>query len=194
MTRVAIFDYGVGNIFSLRHSLERAGAQVDVIADFDESNIYSGLLLPGVGHFDPAVRSIGSCDGFTEYVNGMPVLGICLGMEIFFESSQEGSEPGLGVMSGDVAVLPPAMKVPHMGWNSIEMVRPCRLLDGVDDGSWVYFVHSYMARPNPAGCGGCRVRLRHQRSGRGGAGQPVRDAVPSGKVGHRGAADDKQLS
>ncbi len=151
MTRVAIFDYGVGNIFSLRHSLERAGAQVDVIADFDESNIYSGLLLPGVGHFDPAVRSIGSCDGFTEYVNGMPVLGICLGMEIFFESSQEGSEPGLGVMSGDVAVLPPAMKVPHMGWNSIEMVRPCRLLDGVDDGSWVYFVHSYMARPNPAG-------------------------------------------
>ena len=150
MTRVAIFDYGVGNIFSLRHSLERAGAQVDVIADFDESNIYSGLLLPGVGHFDPAVRSIGSCDGFTEYVNGMPVLGICLGMEIFFESSQEGSEPGLGVISGDVAVLPPAMKVPHMGWNSIEMVRPCRLLDGVDDGSWVYFVHSYMARPNPA--------------------------------------------
>lgn len=150
MTRVAIFDYGAGNIFSLRHSLERAGAQVDVIADFDGSNIYSGLLLPGVGHFDPAVRSIGSCDGFTEYVNGMPVLGICLGMEIFFEASQEGSEPGLGVMSGDVAVLPPAMKVPHMGWNSIEMVRPCRLLDGVEGGSWVYFVHSYMARPNPA--------------------------------------------
>ena len=150
MTRVAIFDYGVGNIFSLRHSLERAGAQVDVIADFDESNIYSGLLLPGVGHFDPAVRSIGSYDGFAEYVNGIPVLGICLGMEIFFEASQEGSEPGLGVISGDVAVLPPAMKVPHMGWNSIEMVRPCRLLDGVDDGSWVYFVHSYMARPNSA--------------------------------------------
>lgn len=152
MTRVAIFDYGAGNIFSLRHSLERAGAQVDVIADFEEPNTYAGLLLPGVGHFDPAVRSIGSGDGFAKYVDGMPVLGICLGMEIFFEASQEGDEPGLGVMGGDVAVLPPSMKVPHMGWNSLEVVRPCRLLDGIEGGSWVYFVHSYMARPDdPAG-------------------------------------------
>ncbi len=151
MTHVAIFDYGAGNIFSLRHSLERAGATVDIITNFEGHNTYSGLLLPGVGHFDPAVRSIGSGDGFTEYVDGMPVLGICLGMEIFFESSQEGSEQGLGVMGGDVAVLPPVMKVPHMGWNSLETVRPGRLLDGIEDGSWVYFVHSYMARPDPAG-------------------------------------------
>ena len=151
MTRVAIFVYGAGNIFSLRHSLERAGAQVDVITNFEEPNIYSGLLLPGVGHFDPAVRSIGSCDGFAKYVSGMPVLGICLGMEIFFEASQEGNESGLGIMGGNVAVLPPTMKVPHMGWNSLEMVRPCKLLDGIEGGSWVYFVHSYMAQPNPAG-------------------------------------------
>lgn len=150
MTRVAIFDYGAGNIFSLRHSLERAGAYVDIITDFEEPNTYSGLLLPGVGHFDPAMRSIGSCEGFAKYVGGMPVLGICLGMEIFFEASQEGHKPGLGVMGGDVAVLPPTLKVPHMGWNSLDLVRPCRLLDGIEDGSWVYFVHSYMARPNPA--------------------------------------------
>ena len=149
MTRIAIFDYGAGNIFSLRHSLERAGAQVDVITDFEGPNIYSGLLLPGVGHFDPAIKSIGSLDKFVKYVGGMPVLGICLGMEIFFETSQEGKEAGLGVMGGDVAVLPQTLKVPHMGWNSLELVRPCRLLDGVKDKSWVYFVHSYMARPNP---------------------------------------------
>ena len=147
MTSLAIFDYGAGNIFSLRNSLEREGAKVDVIADFEGFKRYDGLLLPGVGNFDPAVRSMEKKQ-FHEFVaDSTPVLGICLGMEMFFESSQEGVEKGLGVMDGKVVVLPPSLKVPHMGWNDLEIKKPGRLLDGVEDGSWVYFVHSYRAEP-----------------------------------------------
>lgn len=184
MTRVAIFDYGAGNIFSLKNSLEREGATADVIRDFatrpggdgdrsrrggdgngnnvnDAARRYDGLLLPGVGNFDPAMKAVtrDPDSRFSDYVgHGMPVLGICLGMEMFFARSQEGSEPGLGVMSGDVASLPDTMKVPHMGWNSLQIRRRGRLLEGVEDGAWVYFVHSYMARlpatPPPGGAGG----------------------------------------
>ena len=147
MARVAILDYGAGNIFSLRSSLERAGADVSVVRRLSGRNEFSGLLLPGVGHFDPAMRRIGGAEGFLEDAGGVPVLGICLGMEAFFERSEEGTERGLGVMGGDVVLLPRGMRVPHMGWNSLEVVRPGRILDGVGSGSWAYFVHSYTARP-----------------------------------------------
>ena len=148
--KVAIFDYGAGNIFSLKNSLESAGATVDVITSFDVENTYSGLLLPGVGNFDPAMNSIAkhSKSSFTDFVgNSTPVLGICLGMEMFFEKSQEGVEHGLDVIPGEVIVLPSTMKVPHMGWNSLQIKKPGVILEGVDDGSWVYFVHSYRAKP-----------------------------------------------
>ena len=85
---------------------------------------------------------------------GMPVLGICLGMEMFFARSEEGREPGLDVVDGAVTALPGGMKVPHMGWNRLSIRRPGRLLEGVEDGSWAYFVHSYMARPGDGGPGG----------------------------------------
>lgn len=149
MVSVAIFDYGSGNIFSLKNSLEKAGATVDVITNFDEPNKYSGLLLPGVGNFDPAINSIRnySKTEFRDYVGDIPVLGICLGMEMFFEKSEEGKEKGLNVIDGEVIVLPPSLKVPHMGWNDLEIKKPGKLLEGVDDGSWVYFVHSYRTKP-----------------------------------------------
>ncbi len=151
MVSVAIFDYGAGNIFSLKNSLEKAGASVDVINNFDKPNEYSGLLLPGVGNFDPAIKSITefSKTGLIDFVkNTTPVLGICLGMEIFFEKSEEGKEKGLSVMNGEVVVLPPSMKVPHMGWNNLEIKKSGKLLEGIDNGSWVYFVHSYRVKPN----------------------------------------------
>ena len=150
MVNVVIFDYGAGNIFSLKNSLEKAGATVDVITNFDEPNQYSGLLLPGVGNFDPAINSIRnySKTEFRDYVGDMPVLGICLGMEMFFEKSEEGKEKGLNVIEGEVIVLPPTLKVPHMGWNDLEIKRPGKILEGVDDGSWVYFVHSYRVKPS----------------------------------------------
>jgi len=77
----------------------------------------------------------------------MPVLGICLGMEMFFEKSEEGKEKGLNVIDGEVVLLPTSMKIPHMGWNNLEIKQSSKFLEGVDDGSWVYFVHSYRVKP-----------------------------------------------
>ncbi len=175
MVHVAIFDYGAGNIFSLKRSLERQGAAVDVITDAGAISRYSGLLLPGVGNFDPAIKKIAGSSAPSNTVGqdqgtldkaktdvdpsgvetgrsaiadtDVPVLGICLGMEMFFEDSQEGVEKGLSIMGGSVDILPPSLKVPHMGWNDLMIRRPGRLLEEVDDGTWVYFVHSYWAVP-----------------------------------------------
>ena len=150
MVKVAIFDYGAGNIFSLKNSLEKNNAQVDVITSFDNTNSYSGLLLPGVGNFDPAIKSIRDYSkiDFVDFVgNDMPVLGICLGMEMFFEKSEEGKERGLGVIDGEVILLPNEMKIPHMGWNDIQVKRHSKILEGVSEGAWVYFVHSYRVKP-----------------------------------------------
>lgn len=148
--KLAIFDYGAGNIFSLKVALEKQNAEVDVITNFDAANNYSGLILPGVGNFDPAIRSIRdySSTSFSDYVKDKtPVLGICLGMEMFFEKSEEGKEKGLEAIEGDVVILPNKFKIPHMGWNSIKIKKSNPLLDGVKDESWVYFVHSYRVKP-----------------------------------------------
>lgn len=150
MVKVAIFDYGAGNIFSLKNSLEKNGASVNIITDFDKPNEYSGVLLPGVGNFDPAIKSImkKTKNQFIEFVKDTtPVLGICLGMEMFFDRSEEGKESGLGIISGDVILLPHTMKIPHMGWNSLEIRKQSQLLEGIKNGEWVYFVHSYRVNP-----------------------------------------------
>ena len=160
MARIAVFDYGAGNIFSIRGALERAGALVDVVSSLGADHPYSGLVLPGVGNFDPAMRALraGLPEPVLRAASGgtLPVLGICLGMEAFFERSDEGSERGLGLVPGEVAALPRTAKVPHMGWNSLEERRPSALLEGVAAASgtvWAYFVHSYMARPGPGAAG-----------------------------------------
>jgi glutamine amidotransferase len=148
--KFAIFDYGAGNIFSLKVALEKQNAEVDVINNFDTANNYSGLILPGVGNFDPAIRSIRdySSKSFSDYVKDtVPVLGICLGMEMFFEKSEEGKEKGLAAIDGDVVLLPNKFKIPHMGWNSLTIRKSSPLLDGVQEHSWVYFVHSYRVKP-----------------------------------------------
>ena len=150
MVSVAIFDYGAGNIFSLKTALEKNGATVDVITSFDQVKDFSGILLPGVGNFDPAIRSIRdySATQFKDFVKDkIPVLGICLGMEMFFAKSEEGKEKGLDILNGEVVLLPKDMKIPHMGWNSLQIKKESKILNGVDDGSWVYFVHSYRAKP-----------------------------------------------
>jgi len=149
MVKVAIFDYGAGNIFSLKSSLEKNGAQVNIITDLDKINGYSGLLLPGVGNFDPAIKSLSSSKVAFEDLakNHIPVLGICLGMEMFFEKSEEGKLDGLGMLEGEVVILPNKFKIPHMGWNDLQVTKPSVLLEGIKDGSWVYFVHSYRIKP-----------------------------------------------
>ena len=149
MVSVAIFDYGAGNIFSLKNSLEKVGATVSVITDFDKPNNFSGVFLPGVGNFDPAMVSISkSTTTFLDFVKETPVFGICLGMEMFFKQSQEGIEKGLNVIDGEVISLPNSLKVPHMGWNDLQIKEPGVILNGVKNGSWVYFVHSFRAKPD----------------------------------------------
>jgi imidazole glycerol-phosphate synthase subunit HisH len=148
MSKVAIFDYGAGNLFSLKGALERNGAaKVMIIQDMKSLNNFDGLVLPGVGNFDPAIKSIEQGkELFVKAVaDGMPMLGICLGMEILFDRSEEGILEGLKILDGVVVMLPKQkVKVPHMGWNNLEIIRKeTKLLEGIKNNSWVYFVHSY---------------------------------------------------
>lgn len=152
MVNVAIFDYGAGNLFSLKAALERNGAQnVIIIHDMKSLDKFDGLVLPGVGNFDPAVKSIEPYkDIFIKSIEDfMPILGICLGMEMLFNHSEEGTRDGLKILDGKVIILPKKkVKVPHMGWNNLEIIKKeSKLLQGIKDGSWAYFVHSYLIAP-----------------------------------------------
>jgi glutamine amidotransferase len=152
MVNVAIFDYGAGNLFSLKAALERNGAQdVIIIHDMNSLDKFDGVVLPGVGNFDPAVKSIEPYkDIFIKSIQDfMPILGICLGMEMLFNHSEEGTRDGLKILDGKVIILPKKkVKVPHMGWNNLEIIkRESKLLQGIKDGSWAYFVHSYLIVP-----------------------------------------------
>jgi imidazole glycerol-phosphate synthase subunit HisH len=151
VAKIAIFDYGAGNLFSLKSALERNGAEsVEIIYDLKDLEKFDGLVLPGVGNFDPAIKSI---EGGAEHLDraiesGKPVMGICLGMEMLFDRSEEGELEGLKILGGDVVMLPKGkVKIPHMGWNNLQIKGDSKLLKGVKDNSWVYFVHSYRTVP-----------------------------------------------
>lgn len=152
MTKIAIFDFGTGNLFNLHQSLLRNGAHsVDIIRTLEELEKYDGLVLPGVGNFDNAISSI-QRDAVSLNMavdNGMPILGICLGLEMLFNKSEEGILDGLKILEGDVLMLPKKkVKVPHIGWNNLRIVkRESNLLKGIPQDSWVYFVHSYHIEP-----------------------------------------------
>jgi len=149
MVRVAIFDYGSGNLFSLKAALERLGASVEIINKLENLDRFDGLILPGVGNFDPAIKSIKDYRKQLSKAieSGMPMLGICLGMEMLFNRSEEGKLKGLSILDGDVVMLPRKVKIPHMGWNNLSIVGKSKLLQGMKDNAWVYFVHSYRTKP-----------------------------------------------
>ena len=151
MTKIAIFDFGAGNLFNLHQSLLRNGAQnVDIIRNLKELKKYDGLVLPGVGNFDSAISSMREDEISlnTATNNGMPILGICLGLEMLFYRSEEGLLDGLKVLEGEVLMLPKKkVKVPHIGWNNLRIVKRSNLLKGIPQDSWVYFVHSYHIEP-----------------------------------------------
>jgi glutamine amidotransferase len=152
MTKLAIFDFGAGNIFNLHQSLLSNGAQkVDIIRSLNELENYNGLVLPGVGNFDAAISSMQKDSALlnTAVDKGMPILGICLGLEMLFDKSEEGVLEGLKVLDGDVLMLPKIkVKVPHIGWNNLRIVNTeSNLLKGIPQDSWVYFVHSYHIEP-----------------------------------------------
>lgn len=156
MTKIAIFDYGAGNLFSLKAALARNGAEsVDIITDMKNLNRYHGLVLPGVGNFDPAIMSVSKDTARLDSAiqSGMPILGICLGMEMLFERSEEGKLEGLKILKGNVVLLPKdKVKIPHMGWNNLQIrSRKSTFLKGVKSGSWVYYVHSFWTRPRKRG-------------------------------------------
>jgi imidazole glycerol-phosphate synthase subunit HisH len=157
---IAIFDYGAGNLFSLKAALERNGAhRVSIIKDIKAIEKFNGLVLPGVGNFDPAIRSIEPhkkllIQAINDATNGgVPMLGICLGMEMLFDKSEEGVLEGLKILDGEVVMLARTrVKIPHIGWNNLYVTRKdSKLLHGVNDGSWVYFVHSYYVKPKDKG-------------------------------------------
>ena len=155
---IAILDYGVGNLFSLRSSLQQLGLQAVVTADADAIRAADRLILPGVGAFGDAMAKLtatGLVPVLKEQAEEKPLLGICLGMQLLFEKSYEyGEHRGLGLIPGAVCPLAddladPALKVPHIGWNAMDIV-PGREADPlfkyVKSGEYVYYVHSYYAK------------------------------------------------
>ena len=155
MSVTAIIDYGVGNLFSLASSLEAVGCRAVVTRDRQAIADAERIILPGVGAFADAAARLRSC-GMDEAVcreaeRGKPLLGICLGMQLLLDRSLEyGEHAGLGLIPGTVRpiadTIPAGLKIPHIGWNSLDISRPgCPLLRDTAPGEFVYFVHSYWA-------------------------------------------------
>ena len=152
---IAVIDYGVGNLFSLRRSLEFVGAEATVSGDAAVLRRADKLILPGVGAFGDAAAKL-RATGLDQVVleeaaAGKPLLGICLGMQLLFEESEEyGLHPGLGLLKGRVVAmegsLPAGLPIPHIGWNGLRLVKSdCPLFRETKDGDCVYFVHSFYA-------------------------------------------------
>ena len=152
---VGIIDYGVGNLFSLRSSFEAIGTSVVVSSDPEELRKADHILLPGVGAFADAVQKLRTTHMdemvFEAVREGKPLMGICLGMQMLFERSFEyGEHQGLGLLKGQVipmaGLLPKDLKIPHMGWNALDVVKSDgKLFANTKEGAYVYFVHSYFA-------------------------------------------------
>lgn len=150
---IGIIDYGMGNLRSVQKALERLGASAEIVNRPDRIAEFDSLILPGVGAFRDAIHELQQ-QQFVQPLrdavdSGKPLLGICLGMQLLFDRSYEdGDYAGLGFIRGDVVRFEPEpeLKIPHMGWNSLEFV-PHPLLEGLSPGDFVYFVHSYHVRP-----------------------------------------------
>ena len=144
--KTVIVNSGCANIASVKFAFERLGANVNVSSDLQEISKADRIILPGVGTFDFAMSGLIK----NQLINAIkslnqPVLGICLGMQLYFEGSAEGVTPGLGLAKGmaNKFLSEPNLPVPHMGWNQLENLSDDPLLKGLDEGSYVYFVHSY---------------------------------------------------
>jgi glutamine amidotransferase len=149
---IAIIDYGMGNLRSVEKALEKVGAAVSVTRDPDEVRDADKLVLPGVGAFGDAMENLGKrglVDVIREEVEGgKPFLGICLGLDLIFEESDEhGLHQGLGFLPGRVELLPTKLKIPHIGWNQANIRKESKLLKDIPDGSYFYFVHSFAVVP-----------------------------------------------
>ena len=151
---IAVLDYGIGNLRSAQKALERVGADARLTADPDEVAAADGVVLPGVGAFGRCMEALREADlegsARDAIARGVPFLGICVGMQMLYEGSEEDpSTPGMGVLAGGVRRLPEGVKRPQMQWNRLDRRVDSPMLAGLVDPAWVYFVHSYAPEPSP---------------------------------------------
>jgi glutamine amidotransferase len=147
---IAVIDYGAGNVRSIQNALKKLGATAKVVDSPKQLSGASHIILPGVGSFGAAMERL---EPFRKPLraavdSGTPFLGLCLGIQVIFEESEESpGVRGLGLLSGTCRRFPKDVKVPHMGWNTIEKKKETQLLDGIPSGTYFYFVHSYYPLP-----------------------------------------------
>lgn len=157
---IAIFDYGAGNLQSVKNTLGAIGASYELVRDAEGLRRATKIILPGVGHFGQIMRALDELkvrDTLAEQIRaGVPFLGICLGLQALFTSSEEAPEErGLGVFDGVVKRFQGDLRIPHMGWDQLEPLRPTRLLAGIGDNPYLYFAHSYYCPVVPATAATC---------------------------------------
>jgi glutamine amidotransferase len=155
MNETVIIKYGAGNLFSVREAVERLGYPVTVTDDPATIHAAARVIFPGVGQARSAMEQL-HARGLHRLIPTLrvPVLGICLGMQLACARSEEGNTPGLGILPLEVKHIPPGHKTPHVGWNRItRLTSP--LFEGIDEGTWVYFVHSYFLPPSPLQIASC---------------------------------------
>lgn len=149
---IAIIDYGMGNLRSVQKGFAKVGYRAEIVQDPDLVRQAEKVVLPGVGAFRDAMQNLRDT-GMTAAIHevvaaGKPFLGICLGLQLMFTTSEEGGiYEGLNIFPGRVRLLPPGLKVPHMGWNQIEIQKPCPILKDIPEAAAFYFVHSYYVDP-----------------------------------------------
>lgn len=161
---IAVLDYGAGNLRSVQNALGALGARYEIVRDAKGLHRASKILLPGVGHFGQMMRALDQLNvrvTLTDCIKrGVPFFGICLGLQALFERSAEAPEvEGLGFFAGSVLRFPAKARVPHMGWNTVSLVRPARLLGGPDAQAYFYFANSYYAPLCDATVGRCTYTL-----------------------------------
>ena len=154
MHKIGLIDYGRGNIHSVTKSLESLGEEIILIKNFNQTKVCKAIILPGVGAFDPAMINLINTDLTSDLKNwinsGKSFLGICLGLQLLFESSDEGKVQGLGILKGKIKKIPNIVnqRIPHMGWCQLLPTKSNTLLELEESNNWVYFVHSYHAIPD----------------------------------------------
>lgn len=154
---IGIVDYGRGNLRSVEKALEKLGFKAEIINTPQQIREVKGIILPGVGAFADAMSALAEGDWLLplkDFVQGgKPFLGICLGMQLLFETGEEhGIHQGLGFLKGKVVKFPVGLKIPHMGWNTINIRGSNVICNGVPENSYFYFVHSYYAKPENSDC------------------------------------------
>jgi imidazole glycerol-phosphate synthase subunit HisH len=148
--KIAIVDYGAGNLPSVERALQKLGAETERAVRPEQIVTAKAVVLPGVGHFAAFVSGLHARNLAAPlrmaFDNGIPILGICLGLQVMYQSSDEApGDPGLGFFHGEVLALPKNVKSPHIGWNQVQTRQPSRLLLGIPEDAYFYFAHSYAA-------------------------------------------------